>query len=90
MQPQMLFSLGRNCCYEHLFAVAVNLYHGIGIKVLGDHCTGDKSFELALDISLKRSCAVNGVISLLDNKLLSTVSNFKVKLLVGKTLLELC
>jgi len=69
-----------------LLAVAVNLDSSKGVKVVCDHSAGDKSFKLALDISLKGTCAVNGVIALLSDKFLSFVSDFKLKLLVLQTL----
>ena len=69
-----------------LLAVAVNLDSSKGVKVVCDHSAGDKSFKLALDISLKGKCAVNGVIALLSDKFLSFVSDFKLKLLVLQTL----
>lgn len=49
------------------------------VEVSGKNLLRDESFGCTLEVSLERTCAVNRVISLVDDKLLRRVCYFKLE-----------
>ena len=73
---------------DELAVFNINGYGRIRVKVAGENLSRDESLKAALQISAKRSCAVNGIESAVDDELLGGVGNLESEALVRKTLLE--
>lgn len=84
MQPGIIILLFA----DELAVFNINGYGRIRVKVAGENLSRDESLKAALQISAKRSCAVNGIESAVDDELLGGVGNLESEALVRKTLLE--
>ena len=84
MQPGIMILLFA----DELAVFNINGYGRIRVKVAGENFSRDESLKAALQISAKRSCAVNGIESAVDDELLGGVGNLESEALVRKTLLE--
>ena len=73
---------------DELAVFNINGYGRIRVKVAGENFSRDEGLKAALQISAKRSCAVNGIESAVDDELLGGVGNLESEALVRKTLLE--
>ena len=84
MQPGIIILLFA----DELAVFNINGYGRIRVKVAGENFSRDEGLKAALQISAKRSCAVNGIESAVDDELLGGVGNLESEALVRKTLLE--
>ena len=84
MQPGIIILLFA----DELAVFNINGYGRIRVKVAGENFSRDEGLKAALQISAKRSCAVNGIESAVDDELLGGIGNLESEALVGKTLFK--